>query len=187
MEVIIPKKLLGIIVIIMLCAGVSLTQDNQNLNFKDVALKGSKVQPVKITKFITNESKDDWLNGLTIEVENTSNKPIYYFRYAMVIRIENATPIGHQFIFNEELRKPPIMDERLLFESTNLQPLLPSEKTILSLPSNSSFYVKKLVEQRVPLSNVKKVDFILQIATYNDKTYWFGGNEFDSISNKKLD
>lgn len=139
---------------------------------------GKDPSPVKIIEFGVGKDQD-WLKGLTIEVENVSTKPIYYFRYAGFTGKETGQTIGAYIpmLFNREMEKAAEQENKLL-ENLGSLPLNPRERVKIVIDQQRYQWLKEM-EAKGTISPIKKIHFVLQVVYYGDGTRWMTGNEQD--------
>jgi hypothetical protein len=111
---------------------LALPQDNQ-LSEKDeereLAVGLPKHVPLKIkTKNIKSKR---WSHDLEIEVTNTSNKPVYYLSF-MVVMQDVKSPEGKEYIFWVHYGRGQLNDFSTRLESTDI-PLQPNESYVLKI------------------------------------------------------
>jgi len=160
-------------------------QSNNNSNeqviVKEQKLpKEAKQAPLKMTSCSFGRDRSEVLKGFAVEVKNTSDKPIYYARYALVVSSEGSKGIFFPIFYNPELSvvedgKPfPVKREAL--EVGAITTLRVSDKDALVL-------ARYLKENN--LGRVNKIELILQVVHFNEQDFWVIGQEDTSEKNKQ--
>lgn len=162
---------------------VALPQDNQ-LSEKDddreLGIGLPKHVPLKIkTKNIKSKR---WSHDLEIEVTNTSNKPIYYLSF-MVVMQGVKSPEGKEYMFWVHYGRAQLNDFSTRLESTDI-PLQPNESYVLKIDqveADSWETTRSKLKKPQP----SKVGLVFQMLNFGDGTgYANAQGEFFDINRK---
>ncbi|HZH31183.1 MAG TPA: hypothetical protein VEY11_10505 [Pyrinomonadaceae bacterium] len=152
---------------------------------RSITKESWRTEPVKI-KVIKVKGKpvgfnqkfaegDDWLKGITINVENISKKPILYIRVEILFRrpqgVKNSeqTPNYLHPLFYGEI--PPPGE---LTHSDGRKQLMPGESVDLALPENEHLSIKTTLEYLGYPAELTKVTLAIGDVVFDDGTKWSG-------------
>lgn len=113
---------------------------------------------------------DDWLNGATFKLKNTSGKEIVYVE--LDLNFPETTSSGNEMSFPLKLGRRP-------GESNSTRaPLLlkPGEDVGITLGEKKYEELTRFIETRQPISNLTKVRVSFGFVVFNDGTAWSAGN-----------
>ena len=139
-------------------------------------------EPVKITKFKLKGTPrgfgqnftddDDWLRGMTVNIQNTSNKPIVYLE----ISLDFPRPE------NQSSEQPPPFQSSLRYGSyavmnSPLPPdapalLMPNERAELKLTDQDYDSLIATLKQLDYPASLKKIELTISTVIFNDDTGW---------------
>lgn len=168
------KRFFSLSVLVAVVASFLILGADQSLTANDPVI-GSFAQPIKVVglKFAQDDSKSkqkaSWLDGLEVQIENTSDKPIQY----LVMHVE--IPVGPSAT---DLIKVPISYGRALaVDSKAGKPDMFQPKTQLNLRASKET-CERVREQlaaseRVP--SPKDVHTNLHVAVFENRTAWLAG------------
>src|SRR4030095_2090720 len=121
--------------------------------------------PIKIKE--KNINSDDWVHDLEIEVTNTSDKPIYFLSFSLIIQGMKG-PNGQEMGFWLRYGRPQLLDFSTPLESTDV-PLLPGEKCVLKIPeANAKGWETYRTRENKPQPT--KVGLVFQSLNFGDGT-----------------
>jgi hypothetical protein len=174
---------LGILAFCFLLAfvvNVSAQRADSGVSVKESVVPASQA-PVRIVSYGFGQN-GGFLRNLTIEVQNVSVKPVYFFRYVMLLRVPTTgqpTP-AYQFMYNPELQKAAEV-QSVALGGAKVAPLLPNETVKLQLPESMYLGLLGLLKTKHSLSEsgLRQIDFSLQTVYYGDGTSWAIVNEYD--------
>jgi hypothetical protein len=142
-----------------------LRSPNQPVEITEVSARGKLTQ---LNKSI--DVDDDWLNGLSLRIKNTSDKIV--LSIDLVVTLPDTEAPGQPMLgfpmhygANPPGAKHP---------GTGA-PLKPND--ILDVTISEQMYrnIKPHLESRIPLKNLKQVQIILDLIVFNDDTAWSSG------------
>lgn len=169
--------------VVLLCftlgCGISNAQTTTNASISIKETTNHTSAPLKIVGYSFGNGVD-WLKDLTIEVQNVSTKPIYFFSYGMFVYVPtNGQPRPcHLWMYNEDLQIKAQVDKADLTKS-NVPVLLPKQVVKLSLPQNSYSWIVQVVEgYSLTKADIKNIGFHLQNVYYGDGTGWAIGHDY---------
>lgn len=126
---------------------------------------------------------ENWLEGLTIEVQNVSAQPITSFTYSVSFgRVGNEKiPVGARFHYQQDVgidieKGTPIRPTAAL--------LKPGETVKLTWEDNSFERTVELIRKNGSVSKIRKATLILQSAYFQDSSVWYGGRIKDLKTGK---
>lgn len=112
---------------------------------------------------------ETWLQGLSVRVQNTSDKTIVSLMYVLTIYGDGKSgqnPIGTELRYGE-----------LGSENSNAAPIPPGGEAVISLSEDRLGDLAKIVKARKkPMDDIVKTRLILQVVCFDDRTCWVGGN-----------
>src|SRR5262249_32088718 len=127
----------------------------------------------------------DWIKGLTIEVKNVSENPVYFFHYAALLHSnQKATALHIPFKYNDSQMREAFLNKTDISKS-NAKPLLPGQTVKLTISENDYKGVMYWVDNE-PSSYIERIVFLLQFAEYGDGATWSGGNNYPKKANKEI-
>jgi hypothetical protein len=157
----------GLVALIVVVAGWSAPQSPKTL-----VVKYANSDPIKIQKAIGGQG-DEWLENLAIEVENTSNKPVYFVRLTVILPqvVENNKQLCFDVIYG---------DWRLvnLSQKANAgnSAIPPGQRMRLYFsPGNHQHLVNFLSSRSRSLSTVTTASVLLQEVNFGDGTGYLAG------------
>jgi hypothetical protein len=146
--------------------------------------KSWRDEPVKVTLLKVRgksikldqdfEEDDDWLNGLTISVTNTSDKPITYlgfridFPHPGGISRDNPIP-AYDFSYGH---KPSSANTA---SPDDIKPIMPGETKDFTISDNDYAIVRQLLGQSGYPAIIKHIDIVLDDIGFADGTLWRAG------------
>jgi hypothetical protein len=168
--------LLSVSVIIFTKGGILLsTTQNEERKLKTKEFQG---MPVRVRK-IKNVQSETWHKDLEIEIENVSNKPIYFI-YAVLAFPDDPAPDGISGV-PMQFGKPENLDIARLADTADEH--LDPGKTVTLIIANA--YSKGLLEKQKKLpGNFKKLEFWFDTISFGDGT-GFQLSEFVDVRKKK--
>jgi hypothetical protein len=130
--------------------------------------------PLRVRK-VKNLQSETWPNDLEIEVENVSNKPIYFIN-AVLEFPDDPAPNGSSGI-KFKFGNPENMDTARIAQPADVH-VDPGETVVLTI---SGIYRKGLMvrQQELP-HNFKKLEFWFEIVSFGDGTGYEGSQLLDS-------
>jgi hypothetical protein len=130
--------------------------------------------PLRVRK-VKNLQSETWPNDLEIEVENVSNKPIYFIN-AVLEFPDDPAPNGSSGI-KFKFGNPENMDTARIAQPADAH-VDPGETVVLTI---SEIYRKGLMvrQQKLP-HNFKKLEFWFEIVSFGDGTGYEGSQLLDS-------
>lgn len=149
--------------------------DNEPFKITKITAKGSEVTLGK--SFM---STDDWLDGLTIEVENTSGKPIKAL--GIHVYLSSQTSVSTYLM---SLRYGLSGDD-LLGEDFNPSPqpsILPGDKVKLVFSHKQYERVQRLLLTNPSYGNPTKAEMVLRNTYFEDGSLWDQGTTFHRSKN----
>lgn len=185
------KGLIATSLLVLICFGIAEQVQGQNTNSKERVVEKVwrrptpfKVKNIKTKKgeFLLGQKlidEDDWFNGLSVVLENISNKPVIY--------------IGAGFLFpgqNRETGKSLPLYKSLTYghhptapgqSLTNSQPLVlkPGESFTITLTNADYEEIKTNLKRLEYSQSVKSIKFYLMEVYFSDGTGWAGGSRLD--------
>jgi len=162
-------------VMLVLTTAQSTNASNKDRKFNKKEFAGT---PVRVRE-VRNLHSETWPNDLGIEVENVSNKPIYFIN-AVLEFPDDPVPNGTSGIILK-YGNPDNMDIERIAKPED-EHLDPGKKVILIV---SDIYKKGLLrKQKDTPQNLKKFDFWFEIISFGDGT-GFEGSQFLDLRKKK--
>jgi len=159
---------------LVLSSAQSTEDSNQERKLKKKEFDG---MPVRVRE-VRHLQSETWPNDLEIEVENVSNRPIYFIN-ALLIFPDDPAPNGESGIVLK-YGKLDNMDIARIAEPED-EHLEPGQKTILVV---SEIYRKGLlVKQKKTPNNLKRLEFSFEIISFGDGT-GFEVGEFRDVRKK---
>lgn len=166
---------------ILLLPTVALTRQAQE---REISKITNYQEPVKITrikvkdksvsygqKFITD---DDWLNGLTLNVKNTSDKPVVHLEIALIF-FEGEYADGTRWRFGEDLRYGYDDPPASIPEAQRVKPILPGESLELVFTQEEyDLLITRLAESNRP-KQIKHVKVEIRSVLFDDDRKWSVG------------
>lgn len=122
---------------------------------------------------------DDWFDGLTLSIENTSGKTITYlgggflFFKPKVSRIAEP-PLYHTFMYGLHPEAPDIVSLTTL--PLNLKP---GEMLDITLPSSDYASIKQRLKELGYRDSIKEIKFNVEEIYYDDGTAWIVGSNYE--------
>ncbi|MEW6734661.1 MAG: hypothetical protein AB1489_25275 [Acidobacteriota bacterium] len=172
----------GLIMILLSgSVGVCLGQDTQT---KTLNVTRKKDEPIAITS-LSFKDGEEWLGSIAIEVENISDKPIYFLEIALVIDnlLGAEKPIGISLTYG----KPLSNRNELLANTSKINPIPPKGKTKLVVDEDIYASFKTTVKRYGSLSNVNDARLIILHANYGDGSGWYSGITYNLQGRQKAD
>lgn len=176
-KVLLRLVLTSLIALTILVPQTTLTMDrptlSQNADVRQIKIKRKSNHPVAI-KEIRNAQSPNFLRDLEVEVQNVSNKPIYYIRVLLSfpdIELEPGVIYGFSLLYGD-----PSFDQVGQRAGPHDKPLSPGGTYTLKVldiiwQSFDSFMVRK----GIPLSATNNVELSLKEVSFGDGTgYEYG-------------
>jgi hypothetical protein len=137
---------------------------NQQLRFSKVKVNQ---QPVEFGKYF--EADVNWIENLTFNLENISDKPIVYLQFN--IKFPETITTGLLMSYGKSFGQRP--DSK--FKSKN-EPILikPGETLEVSLDKEEG-RIYKFVNERQPIETIHKIELEIALIIFEDKTAWSSG------------
>ena len=155
---------------LVLSSAQSTEDSNQERKFKKKEFDG---MPVRVSE-VRHLQSETWPNELEIEVENVSNRPIYFINAALIFP-DDPAPNGASGIILK-YGKLDNMDIARIAEPEDVH-LDPGQKTVLVV---SEIYRKGLlVKQKKTPNNLKRLVFSFDIVSFGDRTGFVAGEFWD--------
>lgn len=163
----------------------SKADSNEEVKVKEQKLpKEAKQAPLKMISYSFGRNKAEGLKGFSVEVQNTSDKPIYYARYAFIVSSQNQSEKSNGIFFplfyNQELQEVEVGNPFML----KREALEPGTTTTLRVSDKDALVLAKYLRES-NLGKVNKIELVLQVAYYNERDYWIIGEEDESEQSKK--
>jgi len=168
------KRFFSLSALVALVASILILGADQSLTANDPVI-GSFAQPIKVVglKFAQDVSKSkqkaSWLDGLEVQIENTSDKPIQY----LVMHVE--IPVGPSAT---DLVKVPISYGRALSvdsKAGKLDMFQPKTELILRASKETCERVRKQLAASERVPSPKDVHTNLHVAIFENRTAWLAG------------
>jgi hypothetical protein len=140
------------------------------VKIKLIKVKG---KPVGLKQKFSEE--DDWLKGITINLENISKKTILYIRFEMLfprpegVKNSEETPVYLHPLFYGEI--PPPGEPT---PSDGRKQLRPGESVELALPENDHLLIKTTLERLGYPADLTTVMLAIGDVVFDDGTKWRG-------------
>jgi hypothetical protein len=178
-----PIKSFGWLLIFLFLTGVLLTargvapqeherflsrERNQNEPLRIKAIKGKKGA---ITVGKTFVDDDDWLKGLSFNVENISEKNIICIAIELEFPKSNDDPPPLVFPIEYGLR--PLLDGSILANAP--PPIKPGETIDLSFPDSEYENLQKLLAELKYPKSIKHAVFTIRTVIFDDLLMWENG------------
>ena len=146
---------------------------DESLTANDPAI-GSANQPIKVlaVKFGTNpqpNNKSSWLEGLEVQIENVSTKPIQYL--VMLVELPARTGAG-------EFVKVPLaygQASAVNSKSGKVESLQPGGKVNLRASTDACERIKEQLVASGLVPSAKEIRPNLHLAIFEDRTAWMAG------------
>jgi hypothetical protein len=145
-----------------------LSYPNQPVDISKIKVKG---KAIKLNEKI-GENGDDWLNDLSIEATNISDKTITYIE--MNLDFPETKTSGNMMTFPLKYGQNP----RAAIVTGQPESLPPNQTTTFNLSGQILTSLKDFIGRRHSLSNLKKVTIHLNQVSFEDGTIWTGGSFF---------
>ena len=137
--------------------------DNEPLTIVGIKASNRSVKPGE--KFSGN---NDWLKNASIRVQNSSEKDIVYIE--IDLNFPETKTSGNEISYRLKLGHRPGAHD------TNPPLLLKAnDGAVLNLDDDRYDQLVKVVEQRHPMSGIRRVDMRLGFVIFSDGTAWSGG------------
>lgn len=137
------------------------------VKIKVIKIKG---KPIRLNEKFSEG--DDWLKGVTVNLENTSKKPIVYIKVEILFRrpqgVKNSeqTPNYLYPLFYGQIPPP----------GASTQPaqkrLMPGESVELALPEDEHLHIKTMLEELGFPAEITKATLAIGDVVFDDGTMW---------------
>lgn len=121
---------------------------------------------------IRNLQNEDWENDLEVEIQNISDKHIYYV--LIVLILPEVSINGYPSSFRMEFGDPELIQKNKLARA-NSNSIRPGDKYIFSIPKKQVKNVKEKKAELGIMTKVTKILFNLNVINFGDGTGYFGG------------
>lgn len=140
-------------------------QSSEKDEERELGVGVPKHVPLKIKTKNINSKK--WSHDLEIEVTNTSNKPIYYLSF-MVVMQGIKSPEGKEHMFWVHYGRAQLNDFSTRLESTDT-PLLPNESYVLKI-DQADADAWETTRSKLKKPQPSKVGLVFQMLNFGDGT-----------------
>ena len=186
------KILLGSVMLLLISVAVTITHNVTNTHAspqnQDRILKQRSWpnEPVKI-KLVTSKKgaiklgetfsdDDDWFRGLTLKIENKSDKAITYIALSLMFKRpdgETGRPLAYSIRYNQRSARF-IGKESEVTVSTQYPPIQPGEFADVKTFEQDFNSIKSLLLQAGYVGGIKAIDIVLEEVIFGDGSGWPG-------------
>ena len=133
-------------------------------------LSFGETEPVTVRPVSAQDK--DWLRGFSLEIQNTSGRPIYYIEYGLVLtNPQDGTP----YLFYLSQGRKELLTPTQPAAPTD-RPIQPGETVTLRIPTESySSFKNYLKLKRWSISSFTQAQVAIQSINFGDGTGWQGG------------
>ncbi|MEW6731156.1 MAG: hypothetical protein AB1489_07455 [Acidobacteriota bacterium] len=155
-----------------------------NARVRVVHFHGPVPEPLRIVRCVVGEG-DNWLENLTIEVENISEQPVRAFTYNVLLPNSGnkQLPLGSRLTYGKELIQPLEKNNSIL---PNTTAILPGKTVQLTWPANYYSKLRSQLEVSGNITKVVEVVLVLQHVYFQNRTVWYGGQIKDFLVSETL-
>jgi hypothetical protein len=185
------SRLLSLAAIGLLLTASVIAQQAQERTVKKVKALN---EPVKITKFKLKgiprgfgqnfTDDDDWLRGMTVNVQNTSNKPIVYLEISLDFPRPETQSSDQRLPFQSSLRYGSYAVMNSPLPPGAPAPLMPNEKAELKLTEQDYDSLMATLKQLDYPASLTKIELTISTVIFNDDTGWRLGTPIRRDLNK---
>ena len=178
-----PQSLIAatLILTLLLIPEVISGQQRQNRSLKKIPWPN---EPVKLTKIKVKGAvveldkdflaEDDWLNGLTISVKNTSGKAIVFISISIrLIRPATQNTVQQQPSYRHELKYGIEPSSQSL--PNEPKPIKPGEIVDIVLSAEDYDNIRMILKQLDYSAGVRQAQVVINTIIFDDDTMWKGG------------
>ena len=147
--------------------GRSMSFKNEPAVVMDVRVEGT---PVEVNSAVA--ASEDWLNGLTFKIRNTSRKKVVFI-YAELLFPEKKTVLGSPLAYDLRYGADPKLNDPPAAE----QPIEPGSEAEFVVSDTTYQNLKRIFETRItPIKNINSVLINILRVVFDDDTAWAAGS-----------